>query len=170
MSEMTFGQIEGRIPFISRDTSVTGLCKGTRIPTLDGEFPVEFLEVGDHILTRTGSQILRRIAVRRVPMMQMIILRKGAFGPGCPSHDLHLPPDQVVRRSVLRSNFAHNAGHTYTTAAKLTDGRQIHPSKTSPGTLLFMLFFDADQVIYANGVEVTAHSAPKAARSMIVPS
>ncbi|TCP61904.1 hypothetical protein EV663_10389 [Rhodovulum bhavnagarense] len=37
------------------------LCEGTIVLTLDGALPVEFLSVGDRIITRAGARILRDI-------------------------------------------------------------------------------------------------------------
>lgn len=44
------------------DSPVERIAVGTIVYTLDGALPVEFLSVGDRVVTRAGARALRRIS------------------------------------------------------------------------------------------------------------
>ncbi|MEC9104151.1 MAG: Hint domain-containing protein, partial [Pseudomonadota bacterium] len=46
---------------------VAGIAAGTKVMTLDGEMPVEFLTAGDRVITRdTGMAVLKNVRTRKV--------------------------------------------------------------------------------------------------------
>ena len=67
MSEKDTRRDHGRIPSVRLRISdflpdfTAGLPKGTTIMTSDGALPVEYLEPGDRIITRSGMKVLRNI-------------------------------------------------------------------------------------------------------------
>ncbi len=54
-----------RIPSsVSSSATWPGILSGTRVLTLDGELPVQFLCPGDRIITRSGARVLRGVEMR----------------------------------------------------------------------------------------------------------
>jgi hypothetical protein len=86
-------------------TRVACFVTGTLIATPKGEVMVEALQIGDPVSVLGGSTRMitwigqRRIDCRRhaaPDLIRPIRIQAGAFGPDCPSRDLHLSPDHAV--------------------------------------------------------------------------
>jgi hypothetical protein len=86
-------------------TGVACFVAGTPIATPDGEATVESLRVGDPASVLGGSpRLITWIGQRRIDclrhatpdLIRPIRIQAGAFGPDCPSQDLHLSPDHAV--------------------------------------------------------------------------
>lgn len=54
-----------------------GLVAGTRVMTLDGELPVQFLTVGDLLITRSGTKRLRAVTKREVLRTELVEIPAG---------------------------------------------------------------------------------------------
>lgn len=89
--------------------SVACFGPGTMITTRDGDIPVEWLEVGDHVMTRdSGYQPIIWIGRTRLTDAHsdpnansaLLCLPAGLLGHHVPSHDLHVTGDH---RILLRS-------------------------------------------------------------------
>jgi hypothetical protein len=129
------------------------MAAGTRIRTLDGELPVEFLEPGDRIVTRSGARRLVAVSLRLAPMVDIVRLRTSTLGHGRPEADLLLGPGQPVIVRDWRSRILYNAKVAAVPSARLADGefalREIHRK-----VHLYTLRFEEDEVIWAEGVEL----------------
>jgi hypothetical protein len=68
-----------------------GILAGSLVRTLDGILPVEFLEPGDRVITRSGARRVGSISVSRRRMLRMIRITASTQGHDRPEHDL-LPP------------------------------------------------------------------------------
>jgi hypothetical protein len=132
---------------------LTGMAAGTRIRTLDGVLPVEFLEPGDRIVTRSGARRLIAVSVRVARTLDIVRLRSSTLGHGRPEADLLLGPGQPVIVRDWRSRILYNAEVAAVPSARLADGefalREIHRK-----VRLYTLRFAEDEVIWAEGVEL----------------
>jgi hypothetical protein len=58
-----------------------GMAQGTSVLTLDGDIPVEFLNIGDKVLTHSGIRLLKSIEVSVVKNARMSAPRKMFLSP-----------------------------------------------------------------------------------------
>ncbi len=65
MPEVTTEQGSGRGLCRGRGQDPTGIAAGTVVLTADGALPVDFLEPGDRVVTRSGLRVLRDIRQHR---------------------------------------------------------------------------------------------------------
>jgi hypothetical protein len=132
---------------------LTGMAAGTRIRTLDGELPVEFLEPGDRIVTRSGARRLVAVSVRRCRAAQVVRLSASTLGHNRPDADLLLGPGQPVVVRDWRARMLYGAEIAAVPATRLTDGESVL-RETRRQVLLYTLRFAEDEVIWAEGVEL----------------
>jgi hypothetical protein len=135
---------------------------GTLILTLDGALPVEFLQVGDRVITRDhGAQVLRWVGSVRVsparmaaePAFRPIRLRRGALGPGRPERDLLLSPQHRLLIRDWRAEVLFGAEEVLATARHLVNGTTIATAYDVAEVSYFHLLFDRHEIVYAEGVE-----------------
>ncbi|WP_287372327.1 Hint domain-containing protein [Oceanithermus sp.] len=136
-----------------------GLCEGTRVMTLEGNLPVEYLAPGDRIVTRQGARILRRIQVQ--PLQDgPVVVRRGALGPGLPAAELRLAPAQAVHLRGWRGRRLYGSDLSCVPVARLIDGESICRSEQPEQPNAYRLELDEPAVIYAEGVEVMSAALP----------
>lgn len=133
----------------------TGIAAGTIVLTLNGEMPVENLNVGDRIITRdTGIATLRAVRMRKVTFTPYKI-SKDRLGNGRPVADTLVAGDQHILLRGLLSQALYNTDSALVPVSKLVDGEFI--SRCDEQTLnIYELEFDAAHVIYANGLEIAS--------------
>ena len=132
----------------------SGLVAGTKVMTLAGEMPVEYLSVGDRVITRSGARALRAIESRILPTAKLICISASALGVEKPEEDMRVAPDQGIHIRDWRAKALKGTSQAVISAKDLADGEYIR-METAVGVCLFTLSFDTAEVIYANGVEVT---------------
>jgi hypothetical protein len=132
---------------------MTGMAAGTRIRTLDGVLPVEFLEPGDRIVTRSGARRLVAVSVRRCRVAQVVRLSASTLGHDRPEADLLLGPGQPVIVRDWRARMLYGSEVAAVPSARLTDGEDVL-RETRRQVLLYTLRFAEDEVIWAEGVEI----------------
>ncbi len=131
----------------------SGLCEGTHIATLAGHLPVEYLSEGDRIITRNGARTLRRITPHALGDCP-IEVSKGAFGSARPERDLHLGPEQLVHLKDWNNGALWGSDLSLVAISRLVDQRRIQWGE-HPGHLVsFILAFDEDETIFAEGMEI----------------
>lgn len=130
-----------------------GLVAGTRVMTMDGELPVEYLTPGDRILTRTGLRLLAGIAVRVDQNVEMVRIGAGTLGHDRPSSETLLPLHQMILIRDWRAQALYGAPQALVAAGRLADGVQ-NQIETIAEVRLFTLTFAQDVVIYADGLEI----------------
>ena len=73
-----------------------GIAAGTKVMTLDGEMPVEFLTEGDRVITRdTGMAVLKAVRSRKIAC-SVVHIAGGSLGHNRPDSDIALPSGQEV--------------------------------------------------------------------------
>ncbi|ALG90139.1 MULTISPECIES: Hint domain-containing protein [Actibacterium] len=139
----------GRDPF----GSVGGLAQGSIVLTLDGALPVEFLNKGDRIITRSGARVLRGLAARTLAGAPFRI-RPGALGHDHPCETLLVAPGQRVLVRDWRARALYDAEQALVPVEHLADGTHIATAREMCGLRVWSLIFDDEQVFYADGIEV----------------
>ncbi|MEO1541966.1 MAG: Hint domain-containing protein [Pseudomonadota bacterium] len=143
--------------FVQMNTTTPCFTPGALIDTAAGPRPVETLRVGDLVITRDeGVQPIRWIGRRRMSAWQLkaearfrpVVIRKDAFGPGCPHRAIAFSPQHRV---LLRSAEAMLMfGETEVLSAAKNLGTE--QADVSKGVDYIHLLFDRHQIIYADGL------------------
>ncbi|GAA6150196.1 Hint domain-containing protein [Pseudooceanicola nitratireducens] len=137
---------------------VAGIAAGTKVMTLDGEMPVEFLTAGDRVITRdTGMAVLKNVRTRKVAC-DVIHVSAGSIGHNRPETDVALPSGQEVLIRDWRAEAMFGKKSALVTAAQLVDGEYVRAMGKGVLTV-YELEFDTDHIIYAGGLEMAAKAA-----------
>ena len=162
MTPKTAGRDHGQTT-LEAQLEPAGVLSGSIILTLDGEMPVEHLLPGDRIITRDcGTAPLVSIH-RHVLKTKAVRILAGSLGDTRPECDVVLPETQQVLVRDWRAQALFGLRQVTVPAQALIDGEFI----TSEGLLamtLHELRFDAAHVIYADGLELVAPGAARAAQ------
>ena len=137
----------------------TGLTTGTRVMTLDGPLPVEFLQPGDRIVTRQGVRNLRGVRVSVRQKARAVTIRASALGHHRPEADITVAADHRILVRDWRARALYATDQATVPAEKLVGGEHV-TLRTVAELRTFDLIFDEAQVIYAEGTEVAMATAP----------
>ena len=139
-----------------------GFATGSRILTLDGEMPVEFLSPGDRIITRDcGMAVLAGVSAVEAEL-QMVSIMAGTLGHTNPDEDTLIPAGQMVLLRDWRAQALFGRPQALAPAHALVDGEFIRLAGKQKLRLV-LLEFDAPHVLYIDGMEL-ACTPPGAAR------
>jgi len=135
--------------------NVAGLAAGTTVMTLDGEMPVEHLNVGDRIITRdAGMSVLRDIKTHTVHVAP-IKIKAGSLGHTRPQDDMLVGPDTLVHIRDWRAKALFGADVATVKAKRLIDGEFVSEQDAASMTV-YELIFDRQHILYADGLEVAS--------------
>ncbi|WP_407493559.1 Hint domain-containing protein [Pseudooceanicola sp. MF1-13] len=138
--------------------AVAGIAAGTKVMTLDGEMPVEFLTKGDRVITRdTGMAVLKDVRTRKVTC-DVVHVCAGSLGHNRPENDVALPSGQEVLVRDWRAEAMFGKKSALVPAARLVDGEYVRSMGKGVMTV-YELEFDTDHIIYAGGIEVAAKAS-----------
>lgn len=132
---------------------VTGLVIGTKVLTMDGELPVEFLTAGDRIITRNGSRKLEGTTVCVVRDLAVVRITEGVLAKDSPEADVLVTPDQAILIRDWRAKAILGKPSAMIAAARLVDGDYIRHETLSEARV-FSLHFATDEVVYAGSLEL----------------
>ena len=137
--------------------NVAGLATGTTVMTLDGEMPVEHLNVGDRVITRdSGMAVLREIRSAEVTVAT-IQIKAGSLGHTRPQDDMIVGPDTLVHIRDWRAKALFGADVATVKAKRLIDGEFVSEQDATTMTV-YELVFDKQHILYADGLEVASAS------------
>ncbi|MBJ3761907.1 Hint domain-containing protein [Maribius pontilimi] len=137
------------------DTTEAGLVTGTRVMTLDGMIPVEFLTPGDRIVTRDGGvSVLRGIKVTNHVALSAVTISASVLAHDRPEQDIVVGPDQHILVRGWKARALYGAESALVPASRIADGEHIRQAATPSALRTFQLVFDAAHIIYAEGVEL----------------
>lgn len=139
--------------------STTGLCEGTRVMTLAGHLPVEYLCNGDMIVTRAGARELRKITARPLSGRPVHVPRS-ALGRRRPERDMYLAPGQAVHVRDWTGKWLFGTDQRSVPMGQLVDDKTVCWSDLASGLLVYDLEFLTQQVFYAEGMEVMSADQP----------
>jgi len=124
---------------------------GTMIATLDGDVPVEDLQIGDMVLTKDrGAQPVRWIGQRAVSGrgdFAPILIKAGALGN---DRDLRVSPQHRMLLTDWRAELFCGEGEVLCAANKLLNDSTILRAPCDQ-VVYFHLMFDHHEVIFAEG-------------------
>ncbi len=165
MKPKTVGRVGGAVPqagqyapFASRDT---GLLQGTILLTLDGEMPVEFVGVGDKIITRDSGIAKVAHIQRSTRSVRTIALAAGSLGHTRPERDALLAGDQMCLIRDWRAQAMFSADRALVAARTLVDGEFIRDLGMQEQTLI-QIFCDGPHILYADGLELSTADGARA--------
>lgn len=142
---------------IAPEDACNALPAGMVVLTLDGAIPVEFLNVGDRVITRdSGVATLSQVSSTR-RRTDAVGIRRGTLGVSRPDRDAVVPARQELLVRDWRAGVLFGASQALVPAARLIDGEFIR----SVGTVeldLFELRFDRPHILYADGMELASAS------------
>ncbi|WP_323765491.1 Hint domain-containing protein [Marinovum sp.] len=144
-------------------TVVSGLLAGTRLWTMEGDLPVQYLSPGDRIITRDSGMVrLGSVTLREVSCVTVRI-KAGSQGHTRPEDDLVLPATQPVLVRDWRAQALFGASQVMVPISRLVDGQFV--TLGARETLrLIELRFDRPHILYADGIEIAcATAAPQPA-------
>jgi hypothetical protein len=145
-------------PYASRGT---GLLQGTTLLTLEGEMPVEFVSVGDKIITRDSGIAKVEHIQRSTRMVQTIAVAAGSLGHMRPERDALLAGDQMCLIRDWRAQALFSADRALVAARTLVDGEFIRDLGMQEQTLI-QIFCDGPHILYAEGLEVSTADGARA--------
>lgn len=126
---------------------------GSKILTLDGELPVEFLSAGDRVITRdAGMALLRDVLVFETECL-MVSIKAGSLGHHRPDQDTRLSSTQKILLRDWRATALTGQPQALVAAQSLIDGEFIRAIGVQ-NTKLFQLVFDAAHIVYVDGLEM----------------
>ncbi|WP_309665940.1 Hint domain-containing protein [Tabrizicola sp.] len=145
----------------ARGQSSRGVLAGTHVQTLDGLLPVEFLEPGDRIVTRTGAVRLVAISSSVHKDATLVRICASSLGYDRPEVDLLVAPGQQIMIRDWRAKVLYGAEVAAVAASRLMDGDFVRAERL-PFARLFTLRFESAQVIFAEGLELACDQAATA--------
>lgn len=145
-------------PYASRDI---GLLQGTMLLTLDGEMPIEFVNVGDKVITRDSGIARVEHIQRSKRMVHTIAVAAGSLGHTRPERDALLAGDQMCLIRDWRAQALFSADRALVAARTLVDGEFIRDLGMQEQTLI-QIFCDGPHILYADGLEVSTADAARA--------
>ncbi|MGJ8626622.1 MAG: Hint domain-containing protein [Sulfitobacter sp.] len=165
MKPNTVGRVGGQDPHTGQYSPYTvldtGLVQGAMLLTLDGEIPIEFLSVGDKLITRdSGTSKITHIQ-RSTRPVHSIAFAAGSLGDTRPERDAILAGDQMVLIRDWRARAMFNSERALVSARTLVDGEFI-TDLGMQNTTLFQVFCDGPHIMYADGLELGTADAAKA--------
>lgn len=133
--------------------------EGTVITSIDGETPIEYLRVGDAVLSTSGEyQIIRWIGKRELTLrsgnkshLQPICIRKDAFGHGLPYQDLRVSRNHRIVMSNAYCELLFGENETLVPAKFLLGMKGVTQDTDLSSVTYYHLLFDSHQTIYSNG-------------------
>lgn len=131
-----------------------GLVIGTKVLTMQGELPVEFLVAGDRVITRNGARKLVEITRTWAQNLDVIRITEGVLGQDRPEDDLLVAPSQAILVRDWRAMALAGKSSALIAAARLVDGEYIRHEVLGEARL-FTLHFEDAEVIYAGGLELS---------------
>ncbi len=155
---LTFDTVE----VVADVAPLQGITAGTGVLTLEGEMPVQFLAVGDRVITRSGAKVLKDIKVTVVRDAAMVRISASALGHDRPEEDMFVAPCQPVLVRDWRAKALYGREVAMVEAQRLADGDYIRKEVVAE-VRLFTLVFDREEVVYAGGLELACAPATVAA-------
>ncbi|MEO0380595.1 MAG: Hint domain-containing protein [Pseudomonadota bacterium] len=147
-------ELSGQKPPLRTEICHVGLVSGTILLTSDGEIPVEYLSVGDKIVTRNAGLVsLVAIKSERVSD-EAVKIAAGSLGDKKPTHHVMLPAAQMVLVRDWRAKALRGAAQAVMPAGCLVDNEYITALGVRDMTLV-RLGFDAPYIVYADGLEMS---------------
>ncbi len=152
MQMTSITDVQPGMAFVAGTEAPRGIATGTVVATLEGFLPVDFLQPGDRVVTRSGMRVLREVRVHRYSGPAVRIAAT-ALGHDRPEQDLTLPAATQILIRDWRAGAILGQDQAAMPALRLVDGEFITLTRVR-SLRLFELRFDRPEVVYAEGVEL----------------
>ena len=141
-----------------------GLPEGAEVLTLDGAIPVEYLCVGDRVLTRESGAMPVSAIIREVREVGAVQIRPRAMAVRMPMRPVLMPACQQVLLRGHRAQSLFGQPFVVTQIGMMVDDDRIRDLGRRR-LVLYRLILERAQVIYAGGLELISHKRQMGARS-----
>jgi len=142
-------------PFISGQIELGGILAGTHIQTPDGDKHIDDLSPGDLITTRNSGSVPLTAVEWDTVFEQTVELTAGSLSHTVPPVTLRLPASQPVLLRDWRAEVMFGQPQAIAPAGTLVDHGFILDCGEQE-LQVYRLIFERDQVVYAEGVELTS--------------
>ena len=135
---------------------------GTMIAVMDGEKPVEDLQIGDLVRTKdngyqpvrwVASRVLGLSALNADPSLRPIRIQANALGAQKPGRDLIVSQQHCVLIDDWRCELLFGEDEILAPAKALLNDATITIDRTSEEVTYYHFMFDGHEIVYSNGVE-----------------
>lgn len=133
-----------------------GIAQGTRVMTMDGSIPVEFLNEGDRIVTRAGMRKLKAVEVTEYDKARGCHISASVLGHDRPDADITVGPATPVYIRDWRAKALYGREQVLVQAGRLADGAYIALDEAPRKMRFFNLVFETREIFYAEGLEVAS--------------
>lgn len=143
------------------DALIPCFVKGTVIATEKGTMPIEFLKIGDRVITRDneykeirwiGSAAVSSSTLQKNENIRPIRIQAGALGNGLPSEDLTVSPQhRILMRSKITGRMFETA-EILVAAKKFLDFEGVTRIDDCQQVEYFHFLFDHHEVVFANSM------------------
>ncbi|SDI91295.1 Hint domain-containing protein [Alloyangia pacifica] len=134
---------------------LNALVAGTRVLTLEGALPVEYLSPGDRVITRDGGVATLTCAQRLKRRLPLVAIRAGSLGNARPEGEALLPAAQQILLRDWRASALFGASQALVPLDRLTDGYFVRAAGCH-SVQLVALSFTAAHIIYCDGLELAS--------------
>lgn len=143
------------VPYASLATPPC-FTSGSFVSTPDGPKVIDELEVGDLVLTDDrGAQPLRWISKTRLPAASLqaqnelrpVLIKKDAFGPGCPSRDTRVSQQHGILISGWQAALLYGEDEVLVPAKKLINDHSVVLDHADQDVHYIHLLFDQHEVV-----------------------
>ncbi|NRB04559.1 MAG: Hint domain-containing protein [Rhodobacteraceae bacterium] len=152
------GRSDARRRSGAQDTMMqAGLPAGTLVATASGDVPIEYLNPGDRIVTRSAGLVRVDTVTSQLARTRFVAVNPGALGVRRPNHAALLPASQPVLLRDGRASAVYGQSNVIVAVGELADGDAIIAIGQRTSVLLSLNFADP-QIIYADGMELAISS------------
>lgn len=131
-----------------------GLLSGAVILTVDGEMPVEYLSVGDQLITRDAGVSEVRHITSCTRAVRAIAFAKGCLGPGRPVLRTSVAADQLILLRGTQVPRRLQTERALITARSMIGARGVTDLGLQYRSL-FQIFCTHPHIIYCDGFELS---------------
>ncbi len=142
--------------------TIEGMLASTLVLTLEGAFPVEYLSIGDRIVSRSGASRLTGIEITVVQNARVVRIAPDTPGIDMPRDEITLAAAQPIVLRGGRSTALPGLDQTLVPASRLANGCTLK-AETLGEARLFKLTFAEPTMIYAGGLLLACDETPVSA-------
>jgi Hint domain len=151
----------------AKPISGMGFTAGTLILTAEGAEFIEHLQPGDLVMTRDhGPQPLRSLH-RCLSPSRAVTVAPEAIGPGLPWRHLRLVPAQRIAMSGWKADLLFGQDEALVPVGDLVSDGTILARTAIGATVIYQPEFDANQIIYVEGMEVEVTARARRALHLV---
>ncbi|MGR3502892.1 Hint domain-containing protein [Pseudaestuariivita sp.] len=132
---------------------MSGIAMGTSVLTRDGALPVEYLGLGDSLITRDAGFVPITAITAEHSTVRMVRIAAGSLGHTRPDEDMMVPWDQEILIRDWRARALYGTDSAMVPAHRLIDGSFVTDAGLQEVTV-YQLHCDAAHVMYAGGLEL----------------